>query len=136
MVSKVCCIIYRKDYDGLKFLILHKNNWWNGWEFVRGESESGESIQSAALREVNHETGLNITNIRVVPFNYSYDYLKGLNQVNASVSCFIAQANDELVTLSEEHDYYKWVDYNRAMNLLEFTEQKKLLNQVHQSIVK
>ncbi|MBN1923286.1 MAG: NUDIX domain-containing protein [Nanoarchaeota archaeon] len=134
MVEKVCCAIYRKNYDSVKFLILHKNNWWNGWEFVRGEAESSEGIMDAAVREVNQETGLNITDIKVVPFNYSYNYLKNLNYISAEVSCFLAKASDELVTLSSEHNHYKWVDYETAMKLLEFPEQKKLLEQVNRLI--
>lgn len=129
-------MVYKKDYDEVKFLILHKNNWWNGWELVRGEKKEAESIQDAAMREVNHETGLNINKITPINFNYSYKYLKGLNKISASVSCFIAKTVDEMVTLSDEHNYYKWVSYNRALNLLEFEEQKKLLGFVYDLITR
>lgn len=127
MVDKVCCIVFKEGINGKEFLILHKNNWWNGWEFVRGELMNNENATNAALREINHETGLNITNVKIVPFNYNYSYMKGLNNVDSNVSCFVAKAKDDLVTLSNEHNYYKWVDFNRAINLLDFNEQKKLL---------
>jgi ADP-ribose pyrophosphatase YjhB (NUDIX family) len=101
---------------------------------VRGEKRIDESIHDAALREVNHETGLNITKITPINFNYSYSYLKNLNNINAEVSCFVARADDDLVTLSTEHNYYKWVDYENALMFLEFEEQKKFLEFINKQI--
>jgi len=94
-----------------------------------------ENVKDAALREVNEETGLNIADVRIMPFNYSYDYLKGLNKVSAEVSCFAAKTDDENVTLSNEHNYYKWVDYDEAIKLLDYEEQKKLLELFNREII-
>ena len=128
MAEKICCIVYSKVNGDFKFLLLHKNNWWNGWEFVRGEVDSGESPIGAAKREAMEETGLFFEKVISIPFNYSYDYLKGLNFIESNVSCFFAKANDSAVRLSEEHDYFKWADYDDAMKLLDFDEQKRLLD--------
>ena len=71
MVKKICCIVFRREHDGVKYLILHKNNWWNGWEFVKGEKNENEGVEECAVREANEETGLNIVKVEQIPFHYS-----------------------------------------------------------------
>ena len=127
MKRKICCIVYTILNSEIKFLVLHKNNWWNGWELVRGDLTNNEDYNYGIIREVNLVTGLNIDNINNFHFNYSYDYLKELNRVNANVSCFVAKSDDLMVTLDKEHDYYKWISFNSAMKLIDFDEQKKML---------
>ncbi|MDD5054290.1 MAG: NUDIX domain-containing protein [Candidatus Nanoarchaeia archaeon] len=134
MVDKICCLVYSIINDELKFLILHKNNWWNGWEFVRGEIKKEEQAFQAAIREANEETGLNLEKVWPIPFKYSYEYLKGLNLINSNVFCFAAKAYDSIVNLSKEHDHYKWVDYDSALKLLDFEEQKNFLKFFHDSV--
>jgi 8-oxo-dGTP pyrophosphatase MutT (NUDIX family) len=109
------------------FLILHRNNWWNGWELIRGDINPGEDAFKSALRAVNEQTGLNIGRVNSVPFNYSYEYMKDLKVIKASVSCFAAKSDDLSVNLSKEHNFFKWVNYETAMKMLDFDEQKKLL---------
>ena len=116
---------------GLKILVngLQSSNYRvpRGWEFVKGEKNENEGVEECAVREANEETGLNIVKVEQIPFHYSYDYLKGLDNFSANVSCFIAETDEELVSLSDEHNYYKWVSLDRGLGLLEFDEQKKLL---------
>ena len=40
--------------------ILLVKNWKRGWEFPGGYVENGESLQSAAIREVKEESGIEI----------------------------------------------------------------------------
>jgi len=127
MVDKICCLIYSIINNEPKFLVLHKNNWWNGWELVKGEVRADEDAFKAACREANEETGLNLEKVAPVPYNYSYDYLKDLDWISCSVSCFAAKSYDSLVHLSIEHDYYKWVDFESALKILDFNEQKNFL---------
>ncbi len=134
-MDKVCCVIIKDGIDGPRFLILKKNTWWKGWEFVRGEKREKETIVDAAIREINEETGLNITNVVAVPFTYNYNYMKGLEKRDAEVACFMAKCNDDNVVLSKEHSHYKWVDFRTAMMLLEFDEQKKLLNFINSNLL-
>jgi 8-oxo-dGTP pyrophosphatase MutT (NUDIX family) len=128
MINKICCLVYSLNNNNeLNFLILHRNNWWNGWEFIRGDINNEEDAFKAALRAVNEQTGLNIEKVNPISFNYSYEYLKELNSKKTEVSCFAAKSLDSEVNLSNEHNFYKWVDYETAMKLLDFDEQKKLL---------
>jgi 8-oxo-dGTP pyrophosphatase MutT (NUDIX family) len=127
MVNKLCCLIYSINNKEINFLILHRNNWWNGWEFIRGDINNSEEVYNAALRVVNEQTWLNIEKINPVPFNYSYEYMKGLTGKKVDVSCWAAKSDELKINLSKEHNYYKWVNFNTAMKLLDFDEQKKFL---------
>ena len=127
MVNKICCLIYSINNKELNFLILHRNNWWNGWELVRGDVNESEDAFQAALRVVNEQTWLNLEKVNPVPFNYSYEYMKELDVKNVDVSCFAAKSEELNINLSNEHNHYKWVDYENAMKMLDFGEQKKLL---------
>ncbi|MFA5303976.1 MAG: NUDIX domain-containing protein [Candidatus Nanoarchaeia archaeon] len=127
MVNKICCLVYSIVNNEPSFLILHRNNWWNGWELVRGDINEPEDAFMASLRIVNEQTWLNLAKVSPVPFNYSYEYLKGLEVKKADVSCFAAKSEELTINLSSEHNHYKWVDYETAMKMLDFGEQKKLL---------
>jgi len=127
MVDKVCCILYSRINDEVNFLIMHRNNWWNGWELIRGDINEKESAFAAALRVVNEETKLNIEKVTPLSFSYSYDYMKELSVINVNVSCFAGKSDDLKVMLSSEHNHYKWVNYDDAKKMLDFDEQKKLL---------
>ena len=39
-------------YDGEDFLILKKKGSWEGWQFVQGKIDEGESEEQAVLREL------------------------------------------------------------------------------------
>ncbi len=134
-MDKVCCVIVKESIDGPRFLILKKNTWWSGWEFVRGEKRESERIVDAALREINEETGLNITKVEPIPFTYNYTYMKGLKKKEAEVACFMAVSKDDEIVLSNEHSHYKWADFRTAMMLLEFDEQKRLLNFIRSNLL-
>jgi hypothetical protein len=127
MAKKVCCIVYSIVNNEPFFLLMRRNNWWNGWEFIRGDVLENENPIDSANRAVNDCTGIVFECLNTLPFSYSYDYLKGLEKSETEVSCFLCKASSMNVLLSGEHDYYKWLDYDSAMKLLDFVEQKKLL---------
>lgn len=127
MASKVAIAVYSIVNSEPVFLVVRRNNWWNGWELLRGDILSGENPQESAERIVKESAGIIAEKLRALPFNYSYDYLKGFEKSEAEVSCFLCKASSMNVLLSSEHDYHKWLDYDSAMKLLDFVEQKKLL---------
>jgi hypothetical protein len=114
--------------------MLHRNSWWNGWEFLRGDL-SGENVNAAVSKIITESTGLQISRIESVPFNYSYSYLKELNNKSANVSCFVAKAETKNVRLSEDYDFYKWTDAETILKFLDFEEQKKLLSFVKDRVL-
>ncbi len=132
MVKKICCLIFRKhDMNGLQYLVLRKNLKWTGWEFVKGEVRSDEALIDAVSREIKQETGINVKIHSFMPYSYSYSYFKNLNFVDSDVACFVAEAKNSDVKLSQEHSHYKWLDYDDALKIIDFKGPKTFLKTVH-----
>ena len=68
-----------------RFLILKKQGFWIGWQFPKGEIDSGETEEQAVKRELKEETGINnINKITKLPFknNYWYKFEGALTHIN------------------------------------------------------
>ena len=82
-----------------------------GWDFPGGGLNRGEDPYEGAKREIKEETGLEVANIKPVEvvsfFNEENDFIvmigyKATVDINA------------VVTLSWEHDEYKWINPNEV----------------------
>jgi len=50
-------VVYRYGERGLEFLVVHRPR-YDDWSLPKGKLDAGESWESAAVREVEEETGL------------------------------------------------------------------------------
>ncbi|NDB59010.1 NUDIX hydrolase [bacterium] len=89
-----------------KLLILRRGEsapWMPGrYCLPGGHVEPNETNTSAAIRELNEETGISypIENLKTITINYSSGYSK---------TVWIAHVNSNNVSLNWEHDHYLWV---------------------------
>lgn len=61
--------------DVHEFLLVHKPRINDAWQLPQGGVEAGESIEQAALRELQEETGLVLGPVaHVSPTEYKYDF--------------------------------------------------------------
>ena len=99
------------------------------WCQIAGSIEPGETAWQAALREMREETAL-------VPRRlYSADLCEQFYEVGTDsiwvAPIFVAYVDSEAaVTLNEEHSAYCWVSMDRAVELLPFPGQKKMLTHI------
>ena len=140
-------IIYRKDRDGAKFLLLyHGNGYWN---FAKGKLENSvmaengatkfvrESAYRAALREVREETGLNAKDLRFKEFFKVYDrfsFRRDKDRVFKIVIYYLAETRQSDIKISEEHDGYGWFLYKDAVKLLKYQNLKDNLKQAYDRV--
>lgn len=77
------------------------------WEFGGGAKEDDETLRDAVKREMKEETGLNVDIVeRGDP--YFDEYSKG---GRLKLHPFLLEVSEEeKVSLSHEHDRYKWLD--------------------------
>lgn len=95
-----------------KYLIVEK--WYDDniidpyqWEFIDGELEFGESPDSAVVRTVQEQTGVNVVVDRVI---YTWTFMIG-SECNLGLAylCY-ADADESDVILSEDLHDAKWID--------------------------
>ena len=121
-------IVYRREADGLKFLLLHYPG--GHWDFPKGHVEKRDASETAtALRELTEETG--ITNVE---FNSGYkesmyyEFNRGPRErVKKIVVYFLAETPEEVVNISFEHQNFTWLPYEESLELLTYENAKDLL---------
>ncbi len=98
-----------KRNDG-RILVLkrsgHDDHKPNVWETVGGGMDHAESPQESLKREIIEETGLSVTVQQ--PFNV-FTFKKDTGEFKVGIT-FICEYLGGEVTLSEEHNEYKWID--------------------------
>lgn len=96
-----------------KLLLLHRaahrDHAPGLWEPVTGKLDAGEDPRDGAAREVAEETGLAVEFARR-PYD-TYFFRRGVKQENAVAIAFVARALNDAVTLSDEHDAFRWVPF-------------------------
>lgn len=128
--EKSCgAVIIKKSDDEYLFLIVsHKCDGY--WGLPKGHMEVGEREEETVVREAFEETGLNIELVN--GFRAKIEYL--INEdTNKEVVFFIGKPKDDkAVNIQEtEIEDYKWVNLNKAMELLTHIESKNVLNEVN-----
>ncbi len=112
-------------YDG-EFLILKYG--LGHWGLVKGNVEAGESEQDTVLRELKEETG--ITDAKIMPGfkeTIHYYYTWEGERISKTVTYFLIKSETKNVTLSYEHDDYKWLPYEEAIKQVTHANVKKVL---------
>ena len=126
MVKQISCgAIIFKENNERKFLLLLKGNYF---EFVKGYIEEGEEEKETVKREIEEETG--IIDIQFIDrfreiYSFAYKYKGKL--IFREIILYLVKTNNEEVTISFEHDSYKWLSYKEALNIISFKNMKEIL---------
>jgi len=123
-------VIFIKSKE-IKYLLLRhpfssrtKKDYWG---FPKGHIEKNEKELETVKREIKEETGLK--NIKIVNgFKETVIYfLKNNTIIQKKVILYLAEAERKKIILSSEHIGYKWLNFQKAINLLCFKDLKKVL---------
>src|SRR2546423_9903997 len=99
-------VIFTDTARGRLYLLLDYGRYW---DFPKGHVEKDEDEESAALRELEEETG--ITKFKLIEgFRREIEYFFRVEErlVRKSVVFFLAEARSQEVKISHEHKGYEF----------------------------
>lgn len=144
-------VIFRRPPDGqVKFLLLYYGRGY--WNFPKGKVEEGEQPTSAFLREVEEETGLRATDLRILSgfrtterYTFVDRYVERARSVDRTeprpkvfklVIYYLVEARKREVTISDEHEGFGWFTYAESLSIAKYPNTRNILKQAHDFIRK
>jgi len=123
------------ENDG-RFLVVKRSSkeefFPNKWELPSGKVEFGEEPDKALAREVFEETGLQT--ITFVPFKCTHYLIEKpeKNRHTVQILYLASVAKPSKITLSNEHDDYKWITPEELKKLNTFDDMYTILQEAKQ----
>ena len=130
--EKACgAIVYKKEKDELKFLLVHQSN--GHYSFPKGHVEKDETEIETALREIKEETNLDVeidTN-----FRHIITYIVEPKNVLKDAVYFVATPTSfDLKNQKNKITECLWNNYEKTMRLLEFDNIKEVFKNAYKYI--
>jgi bis(5'-nucleosidyl)-tetraphosphatase len=115
---------YNRDHS--EFLLLRNKRGF--WGFPQGHKEKGENEIQTLQREVHEETGIVDLDIHqyIGKIQYKYFRADGIRS-EKEVKFYFATTPVREVTISNEHEGFKWTTYQDAHSLLDHRQLKSII---------
>ncbi len=123
-------VFFRKIENRIEFLLLHYPS--GHWDLVKGHIESDETVKDAAKRESKEETG--ITDVKFIDgFEEEIEYyFRYDNQnIHKKVTFFLSETKHDIITLSDEHLDFIWLDFENATKKITFDTAKQIIKKAN-----
>lgn len=119
-----------------KFLVCHPTRTrWNNWSIPKGVMEKGEEVYSVCVRELDEETGIEVSRINVVALHRlpsrkyqkqeksleSFLLITDTDFTNHKFTCNLVEGKD-----FPENDKWKWVTLGEAVGIVHQSQAENL----------
>lgn len=135
IVSRIVEIfVYKKIDNEFKFLLLKRaddEEYPGIWSMPGGGIEEGEKAYETAVREMKEETGLTPNHIYVFDNVNVFYFMQ--DDLLHMVPVFLAEADESIVELCNEHSEYGWMSFEDAykkINWVRWKDNLKLINEI------
>ena len=95
-------------------ILLYRNE-DRGFSFPKGHLDPGDTIESAAIREVKEETGIKAEIIKALP---KISYKNSNNGEDIIINMFLMTPVEGELSLEEDGDELLWADFDDAVEKL------------------
>lgn len=129
-------VLFKREDSSIYYLLLHYEA--GHWGFSKGNIEEGEKEEETVKREVREETG--IEDIEIIGgfkeyIKYFYRSNYGLSETEKKkvpwtfkiVTYYLAETKTKEVKISFEHQGYKWLPYQEALEKITYKNAKEIL---------
>lgn len=139
--KQVLVFLYRYRNKNIEYCIFYRKKQYF-YQGLSGGVEDNEELADTVKREVYEETGIKVNNIikldtiSSIPginVNKSFNYKNNIYVVYEYA--FAVNINNEDIKLSNEHQEYRWVNYEEAINLLKYDSNKTALFELNERLV-
>lgn len=130
----IMVFLYKWENGEPRYLLLKRNRELGGyWQPVTGFIEEPETNRTAALRELEEETGIEIYERVTDP---SHFFFFDMNGVQCSVSVLAVEVSDPPpIQMSFEHTDHQWLSYEQARNTLYWENNVETLDKLHNQLM-
>ncbi|WP_282204566.1 NUDIX hydrolase [Kitasatospora fiedleri] len=118
--APVAAVVVLNDRDEVLMMWRHRfaTDTWN-WEIPSGIVEDGESLEQAAIREVEEETGWRVAAVEPLAYNQP---IGGMS--NAEHTTFLARGAEYIAPPVDTHeaDRIEWIPLDRIQGMIDRRE--------------
>ncbi len=144
--KSIGAVIFVVEKDRPLFLLLHYPG--GHWGFVKGHIEKNETDEMTLRREAKEETGL--VDLKILPnflaseiYYYKAKGKEEQKRIKAKrgirifkrVVYYLAKTNRTKIKLSNEHQGFVWLDYERALEKISNQNSKKVLKKAQRFLI-
>uniref|UniRef100_A0A2P2I427 Bis(5'-nucleosyl)-tetraphosphatase [asymmetrical] n=1 Tax=Hirondellea gigas TaxID=1518452 RepID=A0A2P2I427_9CRUS len=131
-------VIYRRVAQQLEYLLMQTAYGNHHWTPPKGHVDPGEDDWQTALRETQEEAGLVNGEHYVLDDDFKREVKYIVKDKPKVVVYYLAELKQELssdkedpVKMSDEHQAYKWLPIDQAIELVVFQTTSNLLQECH-----
>ena len=120
-------IVFRRSPEGIRILLIKDR--FGYWTWPKGHLEPGESLQDAARREIEEETGISGMDVMEEIGVQKYCFLSGEENVSKTVHVFLMESigKEELKPQVEEISSAEWFSPDEAMDRIGYEASRDIL---------